>query len=71
MLPIGQTATFAPRQDRPGSWNLLTRFRGLLRKRLTNLDPEQLPPHLQRDLGFSDHGLSGRIPMAPRDFWPR
>ena len=71
MLPITQTAPFEPCQDRPVSWNLLTRLRDLLRNRAATLDPQELPPHLSRDLGFSDHDHRALAPMAPRDFWGR
>jgi hypothetical protein len=74
MLPIVETAPFKLHQRRPGFWILLARLQGLLRNRLSRLEPEQLPPHLQRDLGFSDYAARGRSdlpPMAPRDFWLR
>ena len=71
MLPTVQCVPVKMPQSRPGSWNLLARLHGLLRNRPTTLDPEQLSPHLSRDLGFSDHDLRSLPPMAPRDFWVR
>jgi hypothetical protein len=51
------------------SWarRLLARLSGLSRQRLPSLNPEELPPHLLRDLGLTDQGFRGR----PDDPWIR
>ncbi len=45
------------------SWvrRLLARLSGLSRQRLSSLNPEELPPHLLRDLGLPDRGFRGRL----------
>jgi hypothetical protein len=56
------------------SWSrrLLVHLSGLVRQRPSSLNPEELPPHLLRDLGLADHGFrsqadhSRRTPMD----WP-
>jgi len=47
------------------SWRLLARLSGLVRHRLSRVNPEGLPPHLLRDLGLADHGFRGQ-PDDPR-----
>jgi hypothetical protein len=44
------------------SWarRLLARLAGLSRQRLSSLNPEELPPHLLRDLGLADQGFRGK-----------
>jgi len=44
------------------SWSrrLLARLSGLVRQRPSSLNPEELPPHLLRDLGLADLGFRGR-----------
>ena len=51
------------------SWaqRLLARLSGFSRQRLPSLNPDELPPHLLRDLGFADQGFRGR----PDDLWIR
>ena len=51
------------------SWveRLLARLPGLSRQRVSSLNPEELPPHLLQDLGFTDQGFRGR----PDDPWIR
>jgi len=40
-----------------GSRRLLARLSGLFRRRLSSLNPEELPPHLLRDLGLAEQGI--------------
>ena len=42
-------------------WRLLARLAGFARRRLSSLNPEELPPHLLRDLGLADRGFRGRL----------
>ena len=52
------------------SWaeRLLARLSGLSRRRTSSLiNPEELSPHLLRDLGLADQGFRGR----PDDPWIR
>ena len=53
------------------SWSrrLLARLSGLSRRRLASLNPEELPPHLVRDLGLADQGFRHE-PDAPLTDWP-
>jgi len=73
MPPVAQSISCSLRPSRLAPWNLLARLSDLLRRRLPNLDPEQLSPHLRCDLGLSESELrgSGLPSSAPRDFWPR
>ncbi len=38
-------------------WRLLARLPGFVRRRLSSVNPEELPPHLLRDLGLADQGF--------------
>jgi len=73
MPPIAQSIPCSPRPSRLAPWNLPARVFGLLHRRLTNLSPEHLSPHLRCDLGLSESELRGLdLPSSlPRDFWLR
>jgi uncharacterized protein YjiS (DUF1127 family) len=43
-----------------GSRQLLARLSGLFRRRLFRLNPEELPPHLLRDLGLAEQGIHNK-----------
>jgi hypothetical protein len=45
---------------------LLARLPGFSRQRVSSLNPEELPPHLLRDLGLADQGFRRRP-----DLWIR
>jgi hypothetical protein len=49
------------------TWRLLTGLWGLVRRHQASLDPEELPPHLLRDLGLADQGFRSN----PVDRWIR
>jgi len=53
------------------SWarRLLARLSGLSRQRPSSLNPEELPPHLLRDLGLADQGFRSQ-PDALLTDWP-
>jgi hypothetical protein len=59
MTSVVEHARFNACKARPASWSwrLLTGLSGLVRRRLPNLNPEELPPHLLRDLGLADQGF--------------
>jgi hypothetical protein len=74
MASIVDHVPFRTRKAPPASltWRLLTRLWGFIRQRQFSLNPEELPPHLLRDLGLADQGFrsqadhSRRTPMD----WP-
>jgi hypothetical protein len=53
------------------SWarRLLARLSGLSRQRPSSLNPEELPPHLLRDLGLADQGFRHEPDARPMG-WP-
>lgn len=59
MASIVEQVPFRTRKAPPPSllWRLLTGTWGLVRRRQASLNPEELPPHLLRDLGFTDQGF--------------
>ena len=59
MTPATECLPLQTRQVPSISWarRLLTRLPGLSRQRPSNLNPEELPPHLLRDLGLADPGF--------------
>jgi hypothetical protein len=74
MTSAVERVPFKARKALPASWSwrLLARLPGLGRRHLSSLNPEELPPHLLRDLGLADQGFrsqadhSRRTPMD----WP-
>lgn len=71
MTSVVEHVPFNTRKARPASWTwrLLARLPGLVRQRLSSVNPEDLPPHLLRDLGLVDRGFRGRSDHSPMD-WP-
>ena len=70
MTPATECYPLHTRQVPSTSWSrrLLARLSGLLRQRSPSfINPEELPPHLLRDLGLADQGFRGR----PDDPWIR
>ncbi len=74
MTSVVEHVPFNTRKAPPTSWSrrLLARLSGLVRQRLSKINPEELPPHLLRDLGLADHGFRGQADhprRTPMD-WP-
>jgi hypothetical protein len=72
MLPIIESVPLNCRKTplESWAWRLLTGLPSLVRRRLTSVDPEELPPHLRRDLGLTDLGLPCNSGPS-RDWWIR
>jgi hypothetical protein len=61
MASIAERSPFRARKTPPTSltWQLLRRLWDFVRQRQVSLNPEELPPHLLRDLGLADQGFQG------------
>jgi len=59
MTSIVEQVPYRARKAPPASltWRLLTGLWGLVRRHPASLNPEDLPPHLLRDLGLADQGF--------------
>ncbi len=68
MMPATECYPLHTRQVPATSW--LERLQAWLfrfsRQRVSSLNPEELPPHLLRDLGLADQGFRGRPDLRIR-----
>ena len=71
MTPATQCYPLHTCQVPSTSWaqRLLARLSGRFRQHLSSLNPEELPPHLLRDLGLADQGFRHE-PDARLTGWP-